>query len=83
MGSARWTESAFSNLNGLDPLVREHVLAKVSWLEENFSRIMPERLHRELSGLYKLRAGDYRIVYSIQRDRITIETVGHRRDVYR
>ena len=72
-----------ANLETLDPLIRERVLSKVSWLEDNFADIVPDPLHRELKGLYKLRVGDYRAVYSVQRDTIIIEEVGHRRDVYR
>lgn len=36
-------------------------------------------------GLYRARAGDYRIVYSIEDDRllVLIVKIGHRREVYR
>lgn len=41
-------------------------------------------LRRELKGFYKLRVGDYRIVYDILRERITVVVVGigHRKDIY-
>ena len=41
-------------------------------------------LRRSLRGLMKLRVGDYRIVYSIDRDVVTVEVIKieHRRDVY-
>ncbi|MEK7567369.1 MAG: type II toxin-antitoxin system RelE/ParE family toxin [Patescibacteria group bacterium] len=83
MVSVRWNDNALENLDVLDSVIRERILTKVSWLRENFSEIIPEKLHRELKSLYKLRVGDYRAVYSIHRDIITIEAVGHRRDVYR
>ena len=37
------------------------------------------------SGLWRIRSGDYRIVYQIEDDRllITVVKVGHRREVYR
>jgi mRNA interferase RelE/StbE len=37
------------------------------------------------SGLYRIRSGNYRIIYQIQDARlvITVVKVGHRRDVYR
>ena len=50
------------NLEKLDPIIRERILTKVSWLEENLADIVPEPLHRELKGSYKLRMGDYRVV---------------------
>lgn len=40
-------------------------------------------LRRSLKGYWKLRVGDYRVVYSINKDVITIEKVRHRRDVYK
>ena len=36
-------------------------------------------------GLYRLRVGDYRVIYSIEGKRLTVLVVriGHRKDVYR
>ncbi|MFN8370279.1 MAG: type II toxin-antitoxin system RelE/ParE family toxin [Bacteriovoracaceae bacterium] len=41
-------------------------------------------LRRNLKGLMKLRVGDYRIIYSVQNDTVTVEIIkiGHRREVY-
>ncbi len=38
-----------------------------------------------LDNLYRIRAGDYRIVYQIRDDRLIVLVVriGHRKDVYR
>lgn len=83
MASVKWSKDALQSLENLDTLVRERVLSKVSWLEENFENILPEKLRGELKNSYKLRIGDYRIVYSTLGDLITIEDVGHRRDIYK
>jgi len=83
MASVKWSINALENLETLDSTIRERVLTKVSWLGDNFGDIVPESLHRGLTGLYKLRVGDYRIAYSIRGNIITIEIVGHRRDIYR
>ncbi|MEK7155380.1 MAG: type II toxin-antitoxin system RelE/ParE family toxin [Patescibacteria group bacterium] len=83
MASAKWSRVALDNLAKLDPFVQERMLMKVNWLEENFSAIVSAALRNELKGLYKLRVGDYRIVYSIARGEPIIEAVGHRRDVYK
>ncbi len=42
-------------------------------------------LRRNLSGLFKLRVGDFRIIYQIYKSEVTvlIVTIGHRKDVYR
>ena len=41
-------------------------------------------LRRNLKGLMKLRVGDYRIIYSIERQTVTVHVIkiGHRREVY-
>ncbi len=83
MASVKWSESALQDLDALDRVIAKRVVEKVLWLGDNFETIVPERLHRDLRDLYKLRVGDYRAIYSVHSDRITIEAVGHRRDVYR
>lgn len=40
------------------------------------------RLRRSLWGLWKLRIGDYRVVYEIAERRVLIWVVAHRRAVY-
>ncbi len=83
MVSVRWSDSALQGLDELDSPIRERILTKVSWLQENIGNIVLEPLHRELRGQYKLRVGDYRAVYSVRGDIIVIEEVGHRCDIYR
>lgn len=41
-------------------------------------------LRRTLKGLMKLRVGDYRIIYSIQKKTVVVSIIkiGHRREVY-
>ena len=44
-----------------------------------------ERLRKDLSGAWKLRVGDYRIVFDLDPDgeRVTVLLIAHRRRVYR
>ena len=83
MVSVKWSDDALKDLEKIDQIIVTRILEKVLWLEENFTRLVPEKLHRDLRGLYKLRVGDYRITYSLGRDTITIQAAGHRRDIYR
>ena len=41
-----------------------------------------EPLRRSLQGFRKLRVGDYRIIYKIKKEQITILKIGHRKEVY-
>jgi mRNA interferase RelE/StbE len=40
------------------------------------------RLRQSLGGLWKIRVGDYRIVYEIGEKRVTVWAIRHRKDVY-
>ncbi len=40
-------------------------------------------LRRDLHGCYKLRIGDYRVIYFVKSNDVFIITIGHRRDVYK
>jgi mRNA interferase RelE/StbE len=63
---------------------RQRVTSKISQLAENPRPDKCEKLSGQ-SARYRIRQGDYRIVYSVNdADReVTIVKIGHRRDVYR
>lgn len=42
-----------------------------------------EPLRRGLRGYRKLRVGDYRVIYKVNRESIAIFKIGHRKEVYR
>jgi mRNA interferase RelE/StbE len=43
-----------------------------------------QTLTGQLAGFYKLRIGDYRVIYRLEHDErlVIVEAVGHRRDIY-
>ena len=83
MASLEWTNDALNDLAKIDFVIAQRIVAKAKWLEENFEDVVPEKLRKDLRGLYKLRVGDYRAIYSIRGSRLIVEAVGHRREVYR
>lgn len=82
--SVELAEAARSDIKKLTSKVQERILKKIRWLAENFESLIPQPLNAEFSGLFKLRVGDYRVIYSVEDEAkiITIQRVGHRRDVY-
>ena len=40
------------------------------------------RLRQSLGGLWKIRVGDYRIVYEIEEKKVSVWAIRHRKDVY-
>ena len=69
----------------LDNQVTRRIVNRLNWLAENFNQIRPEALAGDLQGLFKLRVGDYRVIYEPRADEelIVVHFIGHRRDVYR
>lgn len=76
---------AIANLEKLTQLVQERIVSKIKWLAANFDQITPQALTSDLRGFFKLRVGDYRVIYSVsQAERIIIiHLIGHRREIYR
>lgn len=80
----RWKRSAAKELKKLPQPVVGRILLSVAALAEN--PIPPNAV--KLSGAvhtYRLRIGDYRLIYDVLSRVLTIEVirVGHRKDVYR
>jgi mRNA interferase RelE/StbE len=85
MYSLRILDAATGELADLDRQVASRIVRRAQWLAENIEAIKPLPLTGELSGLYKLRVGDYRVVYEIlsAEHTIVIHAIGHRREIYR
>jgi mRNA interferase RelE/StbE len=75
---------ALDDLEKLTQSVRERIVKKIIWLSENFDQINPQSLTADLSGFFKLRVGDYRVIYEFNREEevISIDRVSHRSEVY-
>ncbi len=77
---SREFDSAFLKL---PPHIRELAEAKI----QNLGSHLANFPHRRLKGRaeYRLRAGDYRIIYEFDREKniLYLIAIGHRREVYR
>lgn len=82
MRRVEFTDKTVKGLELLTTTVQERIFKKISWLDDDFDEIRHQALSANLSGLFKLRIGDYRVIYSFDNDFITIHHVGHRRDIY-
>jgi len=81
----RIMDPATRELERLDKPVGRRIGKRIHWLSVNLDNIRPEALAGDLAGLYKLRVGDYRVVYEVLHDEecIVVHAIGHRREVYR
>jgi mRNA-degrading endonuclease RelE of RelBE toxin-antitoxin system len=65
-------------LKKLNAPTRNSIIKRIKELRENPNA--GKRL--KYSNFWSLRAGDYRAIYEIQKEKISILMVGHRRNVY-
>ena len=80
MYTIEWKENALQNLEKLENLIARRIIKKVGELSENpFSKDI-----KRLKGRkdFRLRIGDYRVIFSIEQNTIQILKVGHRNNIY-
>lgn len=81
--------SALKELKKLPKVIQIKILDSMKLLSTDpYSRILPIRKmegSKRREDRYRLRVGDYRVVYEIQKDTVVIFVVrvGHRKDIYR
>jgi len=82
--SVSFESESITDLDNLDQVVRLRILNKIQWLSVNFEQITPLSLTGQWSGFYKLRVGDYRVIYEldIEEQLIIIIRIGHRTDLF-
>lgn len=80
-----FTPQALEDLSQLDLPVAKRIIEKIEWLAEHFDEVQPETLTGSLVKFYKLRAGDWRVLYTAESEQhhITIHVIAHRRKVYK
>lgn len=61
----RILKAASQELARLDKPVARRIAQRINWLAENLEAVRLETLSSELAGLYKLRVGDYRVLYEV------------------
>lgn len=83
--SLNFTEGGKDSFESLDKHIRQRVFDKLKWFIQNVDNLTLLPLKSNLSGLYKLRVGDYRIIYEIDLvDRVvTVHKAGHRKEIYK
>ena len=84
MYRTRILNAAAHDLSQLDKQVGRRVVKRLNWLVENLDEIKLEALTGDLAGFYKLRVGDYRVLYEILHEEqlIIVHAIGHRREIY-
>ena len=72
--------TALNDLNSLGEKVRTQVLRKIERLKSGLHGNIKHLRRADVA--YKLRTGDYRILFDVEGDVIVIRRIGHRKYVY-
>lgn len=77
-------DEAERDIEHLDKQTARRITDKLEWLGANFDSVKAETLKGKWARFFKLRVGDYRIIYQVLRPEKVIEIyrVQHRREVY-
>lgn len=80
-----FSDNSRTTLSLLDKEVGQRVLDKLKWLVRNIENIPLLPLHGKYTGLFKLKAGDWRVIYEINHNDkiVTVHKVGHRKEIYK
>ena len=82
--SVEFKPQSIKQLEKIDSTIQSRIIKKLRWLEINIKNVTPLSLTGNLSDFYKLRIGDYRVIYTLNHEEkiITIHEIGHRREIY-
>jgi mRNA interferase RelE/StbE len=85
MYKVRFTSTALEQFEKLDKPISLQVFKKLKWLTEHFDEATPIPLTGNFKDIFKLRVGDYRALYTFDREQKTIlvHFVRHRSEIYK
>ena len=79
------TDSAQRDIDRLAPPIARRVEEKLDWFINHFEQVVPFTLSAEYAGSFKLRVGDWRIIYEVDHGKQTVFmlNVEHRNKAYK
>jgi len=80
MFEIKWEEKAQKELYKLENQISSRIYKKINELKSGFQSKDIKRIQGE--NKFRLRVGDYRVLFSLENDLITIWKIGHRKNIY-
>ena len=81
MFEIKWDERALNELYKLENQISSRIYKKVNELREVFQSKDIKRLKGKYE--FRLRVGDYRVLFSLENNLIIVWKVGHRKNIYK
>ncbi len=85
MYEVEFTRAADDDLSRLDRNIAQQALDRLHWLADNAESVQHRELSGPWSGVFRLRIGDFRALYSYDRAerKIIVHFIRHRSEIYR
>ncbi|MBU2592002.1 MAG: type II toxin-antitoxin system RelE/ParE family toxin [Patescibacteria group bacterium] len=77
-----YTKSAAKDIKKLDLVVKKKIKKKLELYSQK-PIFYAKKLIKSSLGSYRWRAGNYRVTFDLDKNKIVILRVGHRREIYR
>jgi mRNA interferase RelE/StbE len=75
-------EDALKELNKLQKEMRKRIIEKLKVLEKGFSPLLDIKKLKGYQNHYRLRVGDFRILFFLENSKIVIYKIGKRESIY-
>lgn len=81
MYSIEWDERALLDLESFESIISKRIVKKIDEIKENPFAKNVKRLKK--TNFFRLRIGDYRVIFEVDNNTIIILMVGHRKNIYK
>lgn len=80
----QFTKEAKRDVKHLDVHTFQRIKKKLKWyLSHDDPLVFADQLTDFRLGEYRYRVGDYRIIFDLEGDLMTVTRIGHRKEIYR
>lgn len=77
-----YSNTSFEDIKKLDVIVKKRIKKKIELFSTN-PLLYSKRLINPSIGSFRWRVGNYRIIFDIEKNKIIILRIGHRREIYK
>lgn len=79
-----FTKEATKDIEKIDKSVKKQLYKKLIYFKDlEDIKVVAKKLHNHDIGEYRLRVGNFRIIFDLDKNTIVVLRVQHRKDVYR
>ena len=79
-----FTKEAYKDIEKIDITVKRQLYKKILYFKElDDIKVVAKKLHNHEVGEYRLRVGNFRIIFDLDKHTMVILRVQHRKDVYK